>query len=328
MKVIFKSIQMKMQHMSNTKWSAAEVNSLLSNSIVLHSDQHELSILAFDQNTKCVLGIDNEGFMVFGAPQQLEFQGFSFARAKLECNKSIHLSNGVSIEPVFTFKFLANTDEEIQTISTIFAGLQNQTVDSGNSITAQTSAQGFESYFSGLGKVWLSRQIQIGLFGELAFISSSSDKNQMIDAWHSSPFSTYDFGTLYGRLEIKTSTAPTRLHWLRSSQSVALDKDKLTYLSIYAAEVPDGISLVDLSNQISSSALSDHSKQKFLEKLSMYELDKANMRFDLPSAVSSFKFVAGMSVPYMRSDDHAIVQVAWQCDFSTLEGAGNSLAWN
>jgi hypothetical protein len=327
MKVIFKSIQMKMQHMSNTKWSAAEVNSLLSNSIVLHSDQHELSILAFDQNTKCVLGIDNEGFMVFGAPQQLEFQGFSFARAKLEPNKSIQLSNGISIEPVFTFKFLANTDDEIQTISTIFAGLQNQTVDSGNTVTAQTSAQGFESYFAGLGKVRLSRQIQIGLFGELAFISNSSDKNQLIDAWHSSPFSTYDFGTLHGRLEIKTSTAPTRLHWLRSSQSVALDKNKLTYLSIYAPEVPDGISIVDLSNQIISS-LPDHSKQKFSQKLSMYEIDKANMRFDLESAISSFKFVAGVSVPYMSSDDHAIVQVAWQCDFSTLDGAGNSLAWN
>jgi len=318
---------MKKQLMSNNKWSAAEVNSLLSNSIVLHSDQHELSILAFDQDTKCVLGIDNEGFMVFGAPQQSEFKGFSFARAKLECNKSIQLSNGVSIEPVFTFKFLANSDEEIQTISTIFAGLQNQTADSGNTVTAQTSAQGFESYFAGLGKVRLSRQIQIGLFGELAFISSSKNKNQLIDAWHSSPFSTYDFGTQQGRLEIKTSTAPTRLHWLRSSQSVALDKNKLTYLSIYAPEIQDGISITNLSNQISSS-LPANLNQKFIEKLSMYDINKADMKFDLESSVTSFKFVAGVNVPYLTSDDNAIVQVAWQCDFSSLEGSANSLIWN
>jgi hypothetical protein len=309
------------------KWTAFQVYALIVNSERANSDKHELKIIAFDDKTKSVLGIDTDNFIVFSAPQYSEFEGFKFPRANLECNKTIELTNGVKIEPVFSFKFLSNSDEEINTISTIFAGLQNQILESGNTQSAQNSAIGFESYFHGLGRIKPSRQLQVGLFGELAFILNSENKGRAITAWHESPYSTYDFGFQSDRLEVKTTTSPTRLHWLRSSQTLELDRQKLTYLSIYAPEVESGVSVNDLIQKLSSS-LQASEKMMLLTKLDLYDLENADMRFDLESAISSFKFIDGMDVPLVDSSEPSIRNISWQCDFGLLRGQDRNSSWN
>ena len=309
------------------KWTAFQVYALIVNSERSSSDKHELKIIAYDDNTKSILGIDADNFIVFSAPQYSEFEGFRFPRANLEGNKTIELTNGVRIEPVFSFKFLSNSDEEINTISTIFAGLQNQILESGNTQSAQNSAIGFESYFQGLGRIKPSRQLQVGLFGELTFIFNSENKVRTISAWHESPYSTYDFGFQSDRLEVKTTTSPTRLHWLRSSQTLELDRQKLTYLSIYAPEVEGGISVSELIQKLASS-LQASEKTTLLAKLDLYDLGQADMRFDLDSAVSSFKFIDGMNVPIVNSSEPAVRNISWQCDFALLRGQERNEFWN
>ena len=313
--------------MVNSKWEVSEVNALLTDIDTLPFGNHEISILKLDLETKTVIGKDKDGYLVFGAPQYSEFEGYEFDRAKLESNKSIFVSNGVSIQPVFTLRFLTNSADETAAIATIFVGLQNQIVESGNSISAQEAALGLESYFSGLGKLQLSRQVQIGLFGELAFIYSSTKKAEMINAWHSSPRSTYDFGIAQGRLEVKTSTAPTRLHWLRNTQSVDLDSEKLTYLSLYAPEVGDGLTLHELVTQLKIE-LEQQEISVLMNKLALYEIEKADLRFDLNSAISSFKFVRSSEVPRVSSEEAAVVQIAWRCDFARLPGERRHDFWS
>ena len=313
--------------MSSSKWDVQEVGQLLSDTEFPHGDQHEISIIKIDLENKTVLGVDREGFLVFGAPQHSDFSGFEFSRAKLEGNKSIYISNGVSIEPVFTLRFLSESPDEIAAIATIFVGLQNQIIDTKSSFSAQEAALGLESYFAGLGKLRLSRQLQVGLFGELAFIYGCNKKAEMISAWHSSPFSTYDFGTTAGRLEVKTSTAPTRLHWLRSSQSVDLDVDKLTYLSIYAPETGDGITISELVERISND-LSQQEVDIFRGKISLYETELADLKFDLESAISSFKFVKSAQVPRINSTERAVIQIAWRCNFGILAGQLQDENWS
>jgi len=309
------------------KWTAFQVYSLILNSERSSFDKHELKIIAYDDNTKSVLGIDTNNFIVFSAPQYSEFEGFNFPRANLEGNKTIELTNGVKIEPVFSFKFLSNSDEEVQTISTIFAGLQNQILESGSTQSAQNSAMGFESYFQGLGRIKPSRQLQVGLFGELTFIFNSENKVRSLNAWHESPYSTYDFGFQSDRLEVKTTTSPTRLHWLRNTQTLELDRQNLTYLSVYAPEAEGGFSVSDLVQKISSN-LQTSEKMIFLAKLDLYDLVNADMSFDLESAVSSFKFIDGINVPLVNSAEPAVRNISWQCDFSLLQGQEHNEVWN
>ena len=313
--------------MSIEKWTASQIGDSLANVEAGRNIEHDIAVQIYDSNTRSFCGIDSNGFFVFGAPQFTEFEGFFFARAKLEGNKSLLLSNGVSVSPVFTFSFLASNQEEIKAISTIFAGLQNQICDIGDSSTAQISAKGFEDYFARIGRLRVSRDLQIGLFGELAFILSSTQKELIVQGWHSSPFSTYDFGVKEGRLEVKSSTAPTRLHWLRSSQSVNLDRSKLTYLSIFVPEVAGGTSIQQLRQKILE-GLSENTREIFEEKIGLFDLDGCDMTFDLDSALGSFKFVSALDVPIVTSSEASVTQISWRCNFSLLQGEQEHSIWS
>jgi len=313
--------------MSIEKWTASQISDALTNVEIGREMEHDISVQIYDSNTRSFCGIDSNGFFVFGAPQFSEFEGFLFGRAKLERNKSLFLSNGVSVSPVFTFSFLASNQEEIEAISTIFAGLQNQICDIGDSSTAQISAKGFEDYFARIGRLGVSRDLQIGLFGELAFILSSTHKDPLVKGWHSSPFSTYDFGVREGRLEVKSSSAPTRLHWLRSSQSVNLDRSKLTYLSIFVPEVAEGTSIKQLKHKILES-LSHDTGEIFEAKIGLFDLEGCDMTFDLDSAVGSFKFVSALDVPIVSSSEASVTQISWRCNFSLLQGEQKHSIWS
>jgi hypothetical protein len=310
--------------MTSSGWEAGDIYEILSiDHQLIDSD---LTVIKHDSKNNVVLGYTKEGLVFFSCKQYGQINGFSSARAKLEVLQEINQGLKGTISPVFILSFLVTNDEERKAISAVFSGLFEFNRSYPETSKATDAAQGFEEYLTKFPKLGLSREIEIGLFGELSVIAASKSCGDLILGWHSTPTSTFDFSLNNARLEVKTSTRPTRVHWLRSTQSLVAPDDNLFYLSIYAPEDNSGFTLLDLIDRIKQST-SRTELQQLSEKLSLYEIEKAKIRFDFAQTVRSFKFIDSESIPLPNFNKEQILEVQWKCNFNEINETSKFNPW-
>lgn len=311
--------------MLESSWDANDVYMILE-APRQHNFDSDITVLKMDANLQVVIGYKEDGSVFFGCPQIGEIKGFKKGRAKLDVMQSIDLKERGTVEPALALSFLVNSEEELRAISTIFSGLYDLNRNAKGLDKATLAAQGFEDYFADLPKIGITTELEVGLFGELTIIASSKNKEALVKGWHSSPDATYDFSYNGNRLEVKTSTRPTRLVWLRSSQSMQRMDPNLTYLSIYAPVDEAGVTLDQLIAEIRAT-LAQSLKSIFDEKLSFYEVGLCTRRFDYQTAVKSFRFILSADVPMPSVDDPRILDLRWKCNFESLPNSGNADTW-
>jgi hypothetical protein len=311
--------------MLENSWDANDVYTVLE-APHQHNFGLDITVLRMDANLQIVIGYKEDGSVFFGCPQIGDIQGFKKGRAKLDVMQSIDLKERGTVEPALALSFLVNSDEELRAISTIFSGLYDLNRNAQGSEKATLAAQGFEDYFADLPKIGLTSEIETGLFGELSIIAASKNKDALVKGWHSSPDATYDFSFDGNRLEVKTSTRPTRLVWLRSSQSLRSVDANLTYLSVFAPIDEGGMTIDELAGNIRTS-LSMTLKSIFDEKLSYYEIATSSHRFDYLTAVNSFRFILSSDIPVPSADDPRILDLRWKCNFESLSNTGDPDTW-
>jgi Putative PD-(D/E)XK family member, (DUF4420) len=311
--------------MLENNWDANDVYTILETPRQ-HNFGSDITVLRMDGDLQVVIGYKEDGSVFFGCPQNGDIKGFKKGRAKLDVMQSIDLKERGTVEPALALSFLINSEEELRAISTIFSGLYDLNRNAPGSEKATLAAQGFEDYFTDLPKIRLTGEIETGLFGELSIIAASENKDALVKGWHSSPDATYDFSFGGNRLEVKTSTRPTRLVWLRSSQTLRSVDANLTYLSIFAPIDEAGMTLDELAGKIRTS-LSEPLKSIFDEKLSYYEIANSSRRFDYLTAVNSFRFILASDVPVPTADDPQILELRWKCSFENIVSAGNQSKW-
>jgi hypothetical protein len=127
-------------------------------------------------------------------------------------------------------------------------------------------------------------------------------------------------------LEVKTSTRPTRLVWLRNTQSAADIDPHLTYVSVYAPVDHSGTSLNELVSRLRIS-LSNSYKEILTEKLAYYDLENCEKRFDLETGLKTLRFVSSEDVPAPSLEDDRILEYRWKCSFLSLPDSGDRSAW-
>ena len=306
-------------------WQAGDIYELLSNDHKLERNS-DLTVIKYDSKNNIVLGYTRDGLVFLGCKQFGDITGFKSSRAKLNVMQEINQENKEKIAPAFILSFLVTNDEELKSISTIFSGLYDFNETYPETSRATKAAQGFEDYLTKFSKLGMSREVEIGLFGELSYIAASKKSGDLISGWHSTPNSTFDFSYNSARLEVKTSTRPTRVHWLRSTQSLNEPEENLYYLSIYAPEDNSGLTLLDLINQIKQS-ISGLEFAQLLEKLSFYEIEKAKIKFDYSQTIRSFKFVDSGSVPQPSFNKQQILEVQWKCNFNEIDETKKLNPW-
>ncbi len=287
----------------------------------------EITVLKIDLELEVVVGLTKDGKAFLAFHQYGEIRGFKSSRAQLKAMQSLHLGDLGVIEPAVALDFDFQSEDEVKAIATIFSGLYQYNHDFPGMSNATTAAQGFEDLISRIPKIEISREIEIGLFGELSYIYSSRNSELTLSSWHSIPNATYDFSHSGSRLEVKTSTRPTRRHWLRSTQSLSISETGLYYLSIYAPEDATGVTVNDLVDLIYLK-LSPESQNLLQEYLSPFNLELARIKFDLASTLESFKFLKGSDVPVPVSNDPNILEIRWRCDFLALPEFVGSNPWN
>jgi len=310
--------------MTLSGWEAGEIYEILSvDHKLIDSD---LTIIKYDSSNNVVLGYTKEGLVFLGCKQYGQIKGFCSGRARLEVLQEIHQGSKGTISPAFILSFLVTSDEELKAISAVFSGLYEFNRSYPETSKATEAAQGFEDYLIKFPKLGMSREIEVGLFGELSVIAAGKNSGDLISGWHSTPNSTFDFSFNSARLEVKTSTRPTRVHWLRSTQSLAKPEENLFYLSIYAPEDDSGFTLVDLINHIKQST-TQIKFQELTEKLSYYEIDKAKIKFDFNQTIRSFKFIDSESIPLPSFNKQQVLEVQWKCNFNEINETNRSNPW-
>jgi hypothetical protein len=311
--------------MLESDWDATSIYSILEGSRV-HDFGTDITVLRIDESLKVVIGYSSNGSVFFGCPQVGPIKGFNKGRAKLEVSQTIDLKERGVIEPALAISFLINSEEELSAISTIFSGLYDLNRTSEGTDKATLAAQGFEDYFAEIPKIGLTSELETGLFGELSIIAASTNKEELIRGWHSTPNATYDFSFNGNRLEVKTSTRPTRMVWLRGSQTLREADQGLTYLSVYAPLDDAGLNLQDLSNQIRET-LNSKSRVIFDEKLAFFDVANCKRRFHFQSAIESFRFIASSDIPVPEARDPRILEIRWKCSFENLPSNGDATSW-
>jgi hypothetical protein len=310
----------------NNSWDANGIFRILSESIIQENDS-DLTVYQFDEKNQIIIGRKIDGSIFLGCPQIGDIDGFSTPRANLEVFQTIELKNRGKIEPALVLSFHSFSEDELKSVSTIFAGIYDLNKNSFGEDEATKAAQGFKDFFSKIPKVTMTREEEIGLFGELTAIFSSTKKDYMIRGWHSTPNSTYDFSLEGNRLEVKTSSRPTRHVWLRAGQTIESTVNDLTYLSIYAIEDNSGMTLGELANEIINS-VDSVAKQDLMDKVSFYEIEKCKLKFDLKGTIRSFKFISGSDVPILSNMDSRILDFTWKCSFDSLPNLEIPNTWS
>lgn len=311
--------------MVENEWDANSIFTIL-DAPRQHEFVSDITVLKLDEKLKVMIGYTENGSVFFGCPQVGQIVGFKKGRAKLDVMQSIDLKDRGIVEPALALSFFVNSEEELRAISTIFSGLYDLNEDASGSEKATSAAQGFEDYFADLPKIGLTNELEIGLFGELSIIAMSGKKDELVRGWHSSPGSTYDFSFNTNRLEVKTSTRPTRMVWLRSSQTILNADPHLTYLSIYAPLDDAGMTLQELATQVSKE-LSPTIKSIFEEKLSFYNIRDCSKRFDYKTASGTPRFISSVDVPMPLADNPKILEIRWKCSFENLPNSGDRSTW-
>jgi len=310
--------------MKSSGWEAGDIYETLS--IEHKLIDSDLTVIKHDSKNNVVLGYTKEGLVFLSCKQYGQVSGFSSGRAKLEIMQVINQGSKGTISPAFILSFLVTNDEELKAISAVFSGICEFNRSYPETSKATDAAQGFEDYLTKFPKLGMSREIEIGLFGELSLIAASKSSRNLILGWHSTPNSTFDFSYNSSRLEVKTSTRPTRVHWLRSTQSLNEPEENLFYLSIYAPEDNSGFTLLDLLNYIKQS-ISDTEIEQLFEKLSYYEIEKAKIKFDYNQTVKSFKFIDSESIPLPNFNKQQILEVQWKCNFNEINETNKFNPW-
>ena len=305
--------------MKSSGWEAGDIYEILSlDHKLIDSD---LTVIKYDSKNSVVLGYTKDGLAFLSCKQYGQIGGFSSGRAKLEIMQEINQGSKGTISPAFILSFLVTNDEELKAISAVFSGLYEFNRSYPETSKATDAAQGFEDYLAKFPKLGMSREVEIGLFGELSYIAASKNSGDLISGWHSTPNSTFDFSYNSARLEVKTSTRPTRVHWLRSTQSLNEPEENLYYLSIYAPEDNSGLTLLDLINQIKQS-ISGLEFVQLSDKLSFYEIEKAKIKFDYSQTIRGFKFVDSGSF-----NKQQILEVQWKCNFNEIDETKKLNPW-
>jgi hypothetical protein len=311
--------------MNGGKWDAASIFRIL-DAPRIHNFGSDLTILQIDHELKVVIGYTENASVFFGCQQFGNIEGFVSGRARLDVSQEIDLKERGLIQPALALSFLVNSEEELNAISTIFAGLYDLNKSSAGTEKATQAAQGFKDYFSNLPRLGMTSEVEIGLFGELVIIEASKRKEELIRGWHSTPDATFDFSFGGKRLEVKTSTRPTRLVWLRSTQTIQTSDPNLSYLSVYAPIDDAGLTLKELVARICAS-VSTSTRTLLEEKLSYYDLNICEKRFDLNAALESLRFISSSDIPVPDNSDRRIIELRWKCSFELLPANGDVNFW-
>lgn len=164
-----------------------------------------------------------------------------------------------------------------------------------------------------------------GLWAELLVIEQSKNVDYLIQAWHNSPFDTFDFNDGTDKIEVKSTARSRRIHSFSAQQLTPNLQSNLLIASTFVVETGVGTSIFDLMDSIDTKIKADKLKLRLKSIVAQTlgnSLEKAfDVYFDYPLAVDTLQFYDSKDIPHINIQDipAAITNIRFDSDLTDIE---------
>lgn len=162
-----------------------------------------------------------------------------------------------------------------------------------------------------------------GIWAEMIVIEKSKDIDYLVQSWHSSIFSKFDFNDGFDKIEVKSTTRDRRIHKFSMLQLSKNSSSSLLIASIMTSQVGIGTNIFDIRDIIFAKLKDKNLISKvdeILIKTLGSSLEKStDCFFDYHSAVDSLRFYKSESIPNIDSKiPTEITNINFDCDLSKI----------
>jgi hypothetical protein len=308
------------------QWSSHFVGESIIQGFNQDLETEKMIVLLYDEGTKCGISIGNGNKVLLSGPDSEFLKEFDLQSVSLKRNQAISSSSFDLLGPFFVLECEVASNDDVWAISSLYSGLLELIVDGTSNVIFYDALNALENYFIQTLQNASVSSIEVGLVGELLVIARANQPGEFVLGWHASPFSTYDFSSHSNRLEVKTSTSPSRLHILRDTQTKRSETESLTYASVYCPYAANGENVEKLISRINTK-LDSAERLVFKRKLENYNCDAMNSLFDFQTGESSIKFISSANVPFPLRNDVRVLDLQWRCDFNFIDEEDSSSYW-
>jgi hypothetical protein len=169
----------------------------------------------------------------------------------------------------------------------------------------------------------LPTKTEIGLWGELATIYFSNNKDAFINSWHVSGKEIFDFNFESLKIEVKTTKKTNRIHSLKHTQFLRLKKLDGVFLSYLIMQSDNGKSCIELYEMIINE-LDSNNREKFTEKLIECvgnNLEYFNNKFDINYSIVNIEAYSSNKIDYINEESLTsnISNISYDLNFEAFE---------
>ena len=309
--------------MSLDEWSSHFVGDSIIHGLNQNKETDSMVVQLYDEATEFGISICNRSKVLLFGPDSELLKGFDLESVSLKRNQAISSSSLELLGPLFVLECEVTSNDDVWAISSLFSGLLELFMKGKTNTIFYDALNALENYFIQTLQHANASSIEIGLAGELLVILNANDPGEFVQGWHASPFSTYDFSSHSNRLEVKTSTSPSRLHIMRDTQIKRSESECLTYASVYCPYAANGENVGSIISKIKERLDSDQ-QLDFKRKLDNYDHNSMHSEFDFQTGLASIKFVSSANVPVPLRNDARVMDLQWRCDFNFIEEDSSS----
>lgn len=162
---------------------------------------------------------------------------------------------------------------------------------------------------------------RLGLWGELFLMSRVKGFRFWAPFWHSEVSRRFDFSCGRGRVEVKITTRPERIHHFSHRQIFAMEGEEIVVASMVAAEDDAGLSLRQLIEETRIALLGtpDYLKlEKAVRRAGMESSAEAGPVISATEAEESLAWFRSMDIPHFRVPEPAgVTETRYKVNLST-----------
>ena len=161
----------------------------------------------------------------------------------------------------------------------------------------------------------------IGLWGELFLISSSSNKEKTLQAWHENPTDKYDFFDDNQALEVKCTSKTDRIHKFQHDQLLSEIKDHYIASIMVSENSNDGLSVLDLYEDIKKNKLPvnliNKLKKNFYRVVGSNPKEDLNeFKFDIDYSKKNLMYYKLKDINTLVNNDDSVTDISYNVDLS------------
>ncbi len=269
------------------------------------------------QNKPCLIMETN---FKYQPANELDFVTSSISLLYVK-NLIVKASPEKCIENACIIKCLVDHDEYVDYFKTFAEKIANKHPDQTSFVLIKNELDLLKQLFSSLTK---SDGNLTGLWGELCCIFQSYDMEFMVNSWHETKTSKWDFSFEESKVEVKTFSGTKREHKFSYEQLTPSKNTSLIVVSVYAEKSSNGITILELKDkilqQISSYELKEKLERLVLDTIGSQINNVKDIKFNLQTSLSELQIFCFNEIPKIHAGNSIDKGVSKITFSSNLEG--------